>query len=272
MTKQTRRRRLPGKHSGKRSRKRIPEAILTAFSLFTVIPMPHIPWETENLRYLLCAFPLTGIAVGFCRFAWGELCTGAGLSNILRGAGWCLIPVLLTGGIHLDGYADTSDALASHGTSAHRREILHDPHCGAFAIIHLCVYFTAYFALCASLTEDSPVMPWTFILSRTLSGLSLTLFPLSGEGMAHTFVPATSKVPARLVLTFETLLAMAVICAADAFTGIFVIAAALLTFAVYAHTVRRSFGYVSGDLAGWFLQKAEFWMLAAVIMVQYLRR
>ena len=45
--------------------------------------------------------------------------------------------------------------------------------------------------------------------------------------------------------------------------------AALAVFANYARTVQKQFGGLSGDLAGWFLQRAEFWMLAALVLCQY---
>ena len=45
--------------------------------------------------------------------------------------------------------------------------------------------------------------------------------------------------------------------------------AALAVFVNYARTVRKQFGGLSGDLAGWFLQRAEFWMLAALVLCQY---
>ena len=50
-------------------------------------------------------------------------------------------------GIHLDGYADTIDAISSYGDREKKLQILKDPHTGAFAVIGLCVYFTAVLAL-----------------------------------------------------------------------------------------------------------------------------
>jgi len=40
-------------------------------------------------------------------------------------------------------------------------------------------------------------------------------------------------------------------------------------FAQAAHTAKTGFGGLSGDLAGWFLVKAEFWMLAAYLAAEY---
>jgi adenosylcobinamide-GDP ribazoletransferase len=45
--------------------------------------------------------------------------------------------------------------------------------------------------------------------------------------------------------------------------------AAAAVFGHYAYTARKKFGGLSGDLAGWFLQRAEYWMLAALVLCQY---
>ena len=55
-----------------------------------------------------------------------------------------LLPILLTGGIHLDGFMDTSDALASYGDRVKKAGDFKDPHTGAFAIIGLGLYLLLY--------------------------------------------------------------------------------------------------------------------------------
>ena len=45
--------------------------------------------------------------------------------------------------------------------------------------------------------------------------------------------------------------------------------AGLACFFRYRRIARREFGGLSGDLAGWFLQTAEIWMLAALCAVQW---
>ena len=46
-------------------------------------------------------------------------------------------------------------------------------------------------------------------------------------------------------------------------------AAALLAMCRYYFVAKRQFGGITGDLAGWFLQRAELWMLAALAVSQW---
>ena len=89
------------------------ETILVAFAMFSAIPLPRVDWNGRNMRYALCAFPLVGAVCGGLWWGWAWVCGWLGAPELLRGAGFCLIPALVTGGIHLDGYCDTVDALAS---------------------------------------------------------------------------------------------------------------------------------------------------------------
>ena len=51
-------------------------------------------------------------------------------------------------------------------------------------------------------------------------------------------------------------------------SGIAACAAAAIVLAYYVYTAKHVFRATSGDLAGWFLVKTEFWMLAAVYIAQ----
>ena len=109
------------------------QTIAVAFAMFSAVPVPQFGWNEKNMRYALCAFPLVGL---LCGVLWC-VCGVLPLPAPARAAGFCLVPVWVTGGIHLDGYADTCDALASYGDREKKLEILKDPHCGAFAVIRL---------------------------------------------------------------------------------------------------------------------------------------
>ena len=213
------------------------------------------------------------------RDAPARLCQGGGLwclcgvlplPDMARAAAFCLVPVAVTGGIHLDGYADTCDALSSYGDREKKLEILKDPHCGAFAVIRLCSYFLAYFALCTCVSFTPRVgVLWVLalVLERALSGLAVASFPMAkNTGLAHTFATAADKTVVRRVLA---VLATVLCVGMAALGGWALVLAALAVLWRYHAVSRKQFGGITGDLAGWFLQKAELWMLAALCACQW---
>lgn len=246
------------------------ETLIVAFSMYSAIPMPRIPWTERNMRYALCAFPFVGLAIGGAEWLWVRICLWQGLPDLLRGAGLCLIPILVTGGIHLDGYMDTCDALSSHRDPARRKEILKDPHIGAFAAIRLGTYLLGSWALWASLPDyRGTAFLCAFCLSRCLSALSVLHFPLAeGSGLARSFSEAADKRGSRAFLAVLTLLLVAAMVATG---GGAMLPAAFGVFCYYHRMVRKQFEGLSGDLAGWFLQTAELWMLAAMVAAEYIK-
>ena len=242
------------------------QTIAVAFAMFSAVPVPQFDWNEKNMRYALCAFPLIGLVIG----ALWCLCGALPLPELAKVAGFCLLPVWVTGGIHLDGYADTCDALSSYGDREKKLEILKDPHCGAFAVIRLCSYFAATFALCACV-EFTPRtgLLWTLalVLERALSGYAVAAFPMAkNTGLAHTFATAADKTAVRRVLAvLAAVLCVCMVCLG----GWALVLAALAVLRRYRAVSTKQFGGITGDLAGWFLQKAELWMLAALCACQW---
>ena len=242
------------------------QTIAVAFAMFSAVPVPQFAWNEKNMRYALCAFPLVGL---LCGALWC-VCGVLPLPAPARAAGFCLVPVWVTGGIHLDGYADTCDALASYGDREKKLEILKDPHCGAFAVIRLCSYFAAYLCLaaCVQFTPRVGAL-WTLalVLERALSGLAVAAFPMAkNTGLAYTFATAADRTAVRNVLA---VLAVLLCGALLALGGGALAAVAILLFLWYHHVAVQQLGGITGDLAGWFLQKTELWMLAALCACQW---
>ena len=249
------------------------ETAAVAFGLYSALPAPRFDWNQKNMRYALAAFPLVGAGLGLAYWAWAALCARLALPTLLRGAGLCVLPALFTGGIHLDGYCDVSDALASHAASEKKREILRDPRCGAFAVIRLCVYYVASFALCCALEPTAQALVCLglgFVLSRCLSGLSLTVLPIAeGSSLARAFADAADRQRVSAVLALLAGLGLAGLLYAGGWRLFSAaLAATLLVTLRCRRTALREFGGVSGDLAGWFLVKEEFWLLAVLVIAQ----
>ena len=116
--------------------------------------------------------------------------------------------------------------------------------------------------------EELPltVLMGIFALSRTLSGLALVTFPLrEGSGLARLFAEAAERKGVRMALLALGALLLTLLCLKGAWPAA---PAAAGVFLVWRRMCVRDFGGLSGDLAGWFVQTAELWMLAAVILRQ----
>ena len=175
-----------------KSIKRIWNSFKIAFSMYSRIPMPRSEWTDENKSYAMCFFPWIGAVIGLLsygvfRFSKWFDGNGGGNYSLFFVIFLILIPVFITGGIHLDGFLDTQDALSSWQTKERRLEILKDSHAGAFAIISCTVYFLMYIGVYSCLSVRSmEVIAYSFMLSRTLSGLSVVTFPQARKkGIGH---------------------------------------------------------------------------------------
>ena len=246
------------------------KSVALAFSMFSRIPMPQVDWNEKNMRYMMCGFPLVGVVIGLVLWGWHLLCGFLGMGSLMLAAGCTLIPVAVTGGIHLDGYADTVDALASHAAPEKKREILKDPHTGAFAVIGLGCYLLLYFAMC---TEAAAAPGFVLILafvhtfSRTLCGLTVLLFPPSAQkGLQYTFQSSAYKKQAAAVLWILLAVCAGLLAAFAGLAGVAMAAAGGLAMLYVFFMSRRQFGGMSGDLAGYFLQVCEIAMLAAMVL------
>ncbi len=106
--------------------------IRAAFSLLTVLPMGAtlVPQPGRSFAW----FPLVGLVIGGALTAvatWSPL--DSDLSAFLVLAFW----VLISGGLHLDGFGDCCDGLLASADPARRREIMKDPRAGVLAVAGL---------------------------------------------------------------------------------------------------------------------------------------
>ena len=240
---------------------RILKTIALSFAMFSAIPMPakKIEWSEENMRYMLCTFPLVGVVIGaawlfvdFCFVRFGlEL-------PALKAALLSLLPVLISGGIHLDGFCDTADALSSHADREKKLAILKDSHCGAFAVIYTAVYFLVYFACLFDMGKVELPLCAVFALERQLSALSVATFPLAkSSGLVHTFATASAKKKVAFVSATGFLLLSALLLVFFAYRGAAVVLPCLLSFVFYYIFAKKEFGGITGDISGAFVQSCE---------------
>ena len=242
-----------------------------AFSTFSKIPMPQFEWRDENMRYMMCFFPVVGLVTGLVVAAWLWLAAAVGMNSILMGAGVALIPVAITGGIHLDGLCDVADAQASHADPERKRQILKDPHLGAFAVIAVACYLIASTAIATELTpcwQVGVLLGCSHVFSRCLSGIATIVFPTSAsQGMLSAFHESAEQKRVLAVLIIELVVCAVGMAAVSIPIALPMVVIGLVCLVLLYPFAKTQYGGMSGDIAGAFLQVAEIVMLVVLVIV-----
>lgn len=244
-------------------------------SLYTKIPMPFLEWTPRSTRYVLTWLPLSGLLIGAAEAGWFLLAFHTGLHEVLYAAVSCALPLAVNGGIHLDGLADTADACASHAPAEKRREILSDPHTGAFGAGAVVIYEIMMLGIFCQLwkmaSESSAVSMMLlllicFIVPRALTQIAAAVIsPAVERGILFTMTSSSSR-----GLNLAAGLVILVLCAAAAgsvlHTAVFLpILALLLFFLYFGRMTKKGFGGISGDLCGWLIKMSELVYAGALI-------
>ncbi|TAN38089.1 MAG: adenosylcobinamide-GDP ribazoletransferase [Verrucomicrobia bacterium] len=174
-------------------------------------------------------------------FAWPE---GAAVLAIVMAA-------VLTGGLHLDGFADTVDGWRGGKTRERRLEIMKDSRIGAMGGIGLVLVLLLQYVALARLA-DAPGGMWLLPLAYILSRLAMTQLAVSlpyaraEGGTAELFVKG-----ARGGHFIAALLLAAALCSAvGGAVGLLALIFTVLLTLSLRRWMRLIFGGVTGDLLG----------------------
>lgn len=245
------------------------KSMLSAFLMYSRIPVPQIEWKEENRKYSLCFFPLIGAVIGALLILLNYICGLLGAGRLLFSVSAAALPVLVTGGIHLDGFCDVSDAKASCAGKAEKLKIMSDSHIGAFAVISLCVYFLLQVGFFSEIYGTSAIYAAAlgYVMSRSLSAFAAVTFKSAkSSGALQSFTRPADKI---VTVTVSVIIFGAAAIASvltEPVCGISAGAAALIVLLYYRRFSYRCFGGITGDLAGWFLQICELAVLAAAVI------
>ena len=249
------------------------ESLLVAMSTYSAIPVPQFEWNDRNMKYAICFFPAVGIFCGAALWGWFALAKLLGISSFFFAMVATCLPLLITGGIHMDGYMDTVDALASHQSRERKLEILKDPNCGAFAVIYCGVYLLAYAGLSHELFTANCVLVIcpTFVLSRALSALCAVNMPNARKaGMLCAYTKNTEKHTATTALILVLITSGAATVLLSPIVGSITVFFAIVSTLFYRRLALNQFGGVTGDTSGFLLQVCELaCLVGAWIGVQF---
>jgi adenosylcobinamide-GDP ribazoletransferase len=177
-----------------------------AFAFLTILPVgqPQVSEPGRAFAY----FPLVGAVIGLIMATFGAFrLFPPDMTAFLALATW----VILTGGLHLDGFADSCDGLLATTTPERRLEIMKDPRAGSWAVIGIVLLLLGkWIALRAIFTGVSPfllIVPPVF--GRVAMTLAVAAFPPARtSGLAAYFREGLDSNRVMLAIFFATVLSI----------------------------------------------------------------
>ncbi|RKN18912.1 adenosylcobinamide-GDP ribazoletransferase [Micromonospora musae] len=226
-----------------------------ALTTFTTLPVRAGRIDRAVAGTAMSLAPAVGALLG--TVLAGVLLLLAALTAPLVAAGVTVgVGALLTRGLHLDGLADTVDALGSYRRGAAALEIMKKPDVGPFGVVALVVVLLVQAAALAELAGRSWPACLAAVVAATAAGrLGVTLACRRGvpaarpEGLGA-LVAGTVGPPAVALGAVAVALVAAAAVPGRPWQGPLAVGVALaVAVALLAHVVRR-LGGVTGDVLG----------------------
>lgn len=227
-------------------------SFLAALHFLTTIPIaPRRHFTDAQLGASLAYYPIVGALIGLMlvgvRLAFTLLFT-ASIGAVLTLAMW----VLVTGGLHLDGFMDACDGLFSHRSTEERLRIMRDVHVGAWGVLGVVLLLVSKLAALPAVSDEGLLLAPT--LARWALSLSVVVFPYGRpEGWGKTLKERSGPRP----LVVATLMAFALVLFFARVGGLVAFACVLISTLLIARFALDRLPGLTGDVYGMIAEVGE---------------
>lgn len=235
---------------------------LIALTFLTRIPLPAPKIEitseefTESYRY----YPFVGLVIGLILWLLAKGLTFY-FPPLVLGALLLAAELIVTGGLHLDGFMDSMDGLLSARSPERILEIMKDSRVGAHASMALIGLLLLKFSLLASLTPAQfsilLIMP---MISRWVFQIGVIAFPYArAQGLGKGIHDTTRWIP----FAVSGVLVLAISYALAGIAGLITLGVCVIAVTLWAIKISSLLGGLTGDLYGAIIELSEVLCLLA---------
>ena len=235
-----------------------------ALQFLTIFPiqLKEMPSKQQNGQSLLF-YPLIGLMIGAILFAIATLLHA--LPVILLSSLILVVWIWLTGGLHLDGLADTADAwVGGFGDKERTLKIMKDPSCGPIGVLSLIILCLIKWSALYVLLEKqlySALFLFPILGRLTPLFLFLTTQYVREKGLGSSiaeFIPKTGSI----ILSALCLIAAAYF----AWVGVLTVMIFIGTLIYLRHKFIQRIGGITGDTVGASIEICEAVSLLSFVM------
>ena len=227
---------------------RVLQNFLTSFRFLTRIPLPGKSHAQTSLSGASMFFPIVGLVIALGAIGLRRVFVGHLPAPVVTALILCYL-VLITGGFHEDGLADSTDGFGGGWTKERILEIMRDSRIGSFGALAIGLSLLARYSLLSGLRTErfSSYIIVAHVLCRwTTLPLSFFMKPARAEGQGAGVAQRTST----LSLILGTLIALVICYFAMHFALWIPLTAALIVTALTALYYQSQIGGITGDCFG----------------------
>lgn len=255
------------------------KGFLLNLQFFTSIPIrKELPLDSVHLGWSVKTFPLVGLIQGILySLLLYSLQTWTPFSHLAIAFILLLFTIVFTGGIHLDGWMDVSDAYFSFRDKKKRLTIMADPHIGAFGVLSVILLLGSRFLFIFELVEKYTFLTLIFValipyFAKCVMGMVLVTVPAAKkEGLAALFQQSGKK---KHLFYYVIYFCFIIAIFYEYFLLILLLTiASLLSFMFVRRKAEKWFGGITGDVLGATAEGTEtllwmiVWLLHYFVMV-----
>ncbi|MBU8879908.1 adenosylcobinamide-GDP ribazoletransferase [Bacillus sp. FJAT-29790] len=255
------------------------KGLLINLQFFTSIPIPlSLPMDKEHLEKAIKTFPILGLVQGgIYAFTLYAMLHWTPFSALTAAFAVWLAGIIITGGIHLDGWMDTSDAFFSYQDQEKRLEIMTDPRTGAFGVISILVLLSTRFLFIYEITLFVNPASYLFIafipfFSKMVMGvLLLRVKAAKKEGLGSLFQHASTRRTLLVYPVYVVLLHVVIGLFMDqalwGTTAFILVSIFLILF--FSKKIISWFGGMTGDVLGAAVEGTEVLLWMTLWLLHY---
>jgi len=236
--------------------------LILMLQFLTKLPLPfEIDAKEDDFSKGIVFFPIVGLIIGLMMAGlfWGiETLSSKMIAAVLVVA----FEVFITGGLHLDGLADTFDGLYSYRDKERMLEIMKDSRVGTNGVLILVLAILLKVILIYHIESVYTVLILMPVVSRfVVVQLAATSKYARANGMGGFFIGKTSKIQLIIAGAITLLLHIVSIELLLVFVGIIILAM------IYRYHVYTKIDGITGDVLGSAVELSEVFYLLLVVLV-----
>lgn len=240
--------------------KKLYKSFLMALNMFTILPTPYVEWDDEGVKNMMKFYPIIGLIVGAL---WGMVYFLLDFFHcpiVLKSVLIMIVPFVVTGMLHLDGFMDVCDAILSRRDREEKLRILKDSRTGAFSVISLIILFFLQFGGVYSIVEKN-INFYLLIIIPIVSRSVVAYFLLSRktikESTLGSYFKKGTNIKDRIIMIISLLIMSIISFVLLKWYGILLVILVVLAVTWAVEKCKKEFGGISGDVAGFALVIGE---------------